>query len=409
MKTIATLFMGITAFFSSLFGSTQQHVITTQSAPILGQASTTQKTIQENLTEATDKPQIQAQTKNTSDKLITYQSDLGYEIQYPEKWTINSEILSDVTIFKNSGTVQIPSIVISKEDASSLEEWYTKKLIPEYKQIGETPVVKNITINNIKALDIRPKNEIEPCIRDVVLYHDGKIFRQNILQPCTYNDNDLDSIIFSFKFIQPKTTESEAVEYVKNDAKAVIVRKDVDLVNNEASSTLLRDFGWDNIEVIYTTEDKNKTYFFFYTNGEEWSPSCVPIEYLDIKEKVYVSSQLQYCIGMRYTSDLKKYMPFIIQEGKFDFKTLYLVNLEKETETIMYKKKNDSESLVAKCSEFGNYEAYRFFPDIEYLPKNRIRIGVYKNTGQDKIKCTKETQAHYEKIRDDIVDLTKFQ
>lgn len=167
-----------------------------------------------------------------------------------------------------------------------------------------------------------------------------------------------------------------------------------------------------NAEILYTTKAKNRIYFIRHSESDS-DPNCLNLQYLDTIENKYHNFDTQYCPRGVYTVSPKHEQstssPYFIQEGKFDFKNLYMLNLESATETIIYSIKNQNDSLVSGCYYMdGTWEFIGKLPYIEYINNNMIRIGVYKEIGKDEKQCTVDTQAKYEKIRDDIIDLSKF-
>jgi hypothetical protein len=177
------------------------------------------------------------------------------------------------------------------------------------------------------------------------------------------------------------------------------------IVNGDPIATISKDFPGQRI--IYTKKDKSKVYFALYreTGGQE----CVDLSYLDTIKSKYMNTKLDYCPGYDDSpvSEVikKQALPLLVQYGKFDSEKLYALNLETEKEIVIYLNKNDTESLIAKCTE-GMYD-FVYVQDIESTGNKQLRIGVYKEEGQRKENCLKEEK--YTKIRNDYIDLTKFQ
>lgn len=352
----------------------------------------------------------------TSEKQITYQSDLfGYEIQYPKEWTIHNDkgtIYLDDPLQKDSKNE--PSTVFSISvypfdpiKFNSIDQWVITYLTSNAKE--RSSIVKKV-FSGYEAREL-PQ---DTCGKNIIILHNGIVYLLRYVDRnftiCDSNLSAIDSVVSSFKLVEQKTKEDLAkVTFAPggNDTLNEIKESKTELVNNDPLATIEKDFGY-RVNPIYTTKNQKRSYFYFYERGEEWSPGCVNLFYLDTLEKKYSESKIDFCIGSRYTEDLIKMMPIIIQEGKFDFQNLYIANLETEKEVLAYKKKDPSESLTARCTEFGNFGNVLFLHDIEYLNNTRISIGVYKNVGQDTGKCTDNTKANYEKIRDDIIDLDKI-
>lgn len=194
-----------------------------------------------------------------------------------------------------------------------------------------------------------------------------------------------------------KFSEVRGGDVEQRESKTVII-------GNDPVATINNDFKY-GVTVVYTTKDKSKTYFALYkeTEGQE----CIYLNYLDTIKSQYFNTELNYCPGYGGSpiSDEAKNesLPFIVQYGKFHFDKLYALNLETGKEILVYSKKDDKESLIARCAE-GMYDL-TYAPDIESLGEKRIRIGVYKKTIDVDITkpCLKKKE--YQKIRDDIIDL----
>lgn len=167
-----------------------------------------------------------------------------------------------------------------------------------------------------------------------------------------------------------------------------------------------------NAEILYTTKAKNRIYFIRHSESDG-DPICLNLQYLDTIENKYHNFDTQYCPRGMYTVSPKHEQstnsPYFIQEGKFNFKNIYMLNLESATETMIYSNKNKNDSLISGCYYMdGTWEFIGYLPYIEYINSDTIKIGIYKEIGQDEKPCTVNTQAKYEKIRDDIVDLEQF-
>jgi hypothetical protein len=196
MKTIATLFMGITTFFSSLFGHTTQapHPATTEQ-PIITQGV----------------PQATSTNSTITQELETYHDNLyGFEIKYPKSLTLTgttSETLVALGICPATGDMCEEALSISIKNNGSVESWFTSEIQKGY--YGNThsaPRFKDTTINGVPAREILDKRESSdrggsPCYLTAI-YTKGKVF-----EICDNLKNDITQrIIDSFTIKQETTT-----------------------------------------------------------------------------------------------------------------------------------------------------------------------------------------------------------
>lgn len=185
------------------------------------------------------------------------------------------------------------------------------------------------------------------------------------------------------------------------------------VIKDNPEETIKRDQGpnaW-LVSIIY----KNKDRIYFIVGSEKVeSVSCGwwnKLYYLDIKEEKYHDTHIKYC-GNKITEDL---LPFVVQSDRdiytieYDPKvlsTLYAINFETGKEVMIYSRKNSEESLIKYCIvDNGDTRADEIVRDVTYTDGKKLKIGIYKDTGIDPCKEGYKS----EKIRDDIVDLTKFQ
>lgn len=200
------------------------------------------------------------------------------------------------------------------------------------------------------------------------------------------------------------TTEETEIDYGKVPNK--LLNTPVVLTNNDPIATIEQIGG----TVIYTTKDKSRMYFVICRETEG---GCYgkKYNYLDTKKAEYHNTDIDFNPGEEKLPSF----PYILPYGNFDYTNILIANVETGKIKTVYTKKENTESLRAKClsstvtDPTGNeHTVSDYKPDIEFTKDNQIRVGVYKNIGQDKRECTPSTQTKYEKIRDDIIDLTKI-
>ncbi len=163
-------------------------------------------------------------------------------------------------------------------------------------------------------------------------------------------------------------------------------------------ATIQQDFGG---YIVYTNKDSSKIYFVICKETQNGCNLAL-LNYLDTKEKRYHNTKYEYSSNSPITEG-----PLLIQTT--DFKEVRTLDLETGVEKVIFTRKNNLESLVSGCFWNNGGQDNDWLEDsfdIENLSNNRARIGIYKATGQDSQSCEKEIK--YEKIRDEIVDLSKF-
>lgn len=416
MNTIATFFAGIMAFVSSLFG---HHITPTPTSPTL----VTQQ--------VTSTSSIQIEASSTTDNLMTYHDKkYGFELQYSKPIYLDG--CSDGTVCLGMSRFEgdemgMTIFGISVRNFTSLDSWYSWQT-KEYKT---PPEFKNTTINNLPAKTILA--QIELYGKGTSCQLTGVLYQRKIFEICDGLNNEVSkNIIASIKF--PDSTSATSSEEVENTVGKVpkeILNTPVVLLNNDPVATIQSIGG----TVIYTTKDKNKIYFVQVPEKDGELP-CIDLQYLNLKEMKYGVINQGYCPRSMYSispkHDQNKELPLLIQEGSFDFSDtydqagtlnykksdLYVLNLETGEKTLLYSNKNLNESLIAGCYYIpATYEFLGSLPYLEYTDTKQLKIGVYKNIGQNSKPCKYDGKSGYsttikiegyEKIRDDIVDLTKI-
>ena len=233
--------------------------------------------------------------------------------------------------------------------------------------------------------------------------------------------------VTSTSSIQTQTTTTQEILNQSNENEEEYIP------NNIVKAVIKKTF--DDPVYIYVTKDKNVVYFI-KRSEKDGSLPCVDLEYFDIKENKFGVIKDGYCprsldsISPPY--DPKKILPLHIQEGSFNFRDtynkegilnkkdsdLYVLNLETRKRALLYSNNNPNESLIAGCYYLpATYEFLGSLPYLEYTDTNQLKIGVYKNIGQNSKQCKHDGKSgysnnikieEYEKIRDDIIDLKKI-
>ena len=418
MNTIAAFFAGLMAFVSGLFG---HQVTPTPTSPTL----VNQQVISTS--------SIQTQAISTTDNLMIYRDEkYGLELKYPKP--IYKDCCGENNMIVGLGMPSpsdeersINVIGISVRNYDSLESWYVWRT----KEQKNLPPVKDTTIDNLPAKMI--PTQAESYGKGTSCQLTGVLYQKKIFEICDSLNNEVSKkIIDSIKF--PDSTSAspnEEVESTVGNLPTEILNIPVVLLNNDPVATIQSIGG----TVIYTTKDKNKIYFIKLSE-KDGSLSCVDLQYLNINEKKYNVIKGGYCPRSMYSIspkyDPEKILPLHIQEGRFDFSDtynqagtlnyknsdLYGLNLETMKRSLLYSNKNPNESLISGCYYIpATYEFLGSLPYLEYTATNRLKIGVYKNVGQNSKPCKYDGKSgyaspikieEYEKIRDDIVDLTKI-
>lgn len=409
MQTIVTFFTGIMLFFSGLFGTTPHQVVVTPSVT----DSTSTQVVQTSATTSLSMPQVASSSQNFKTNVTGSQryhdNQYNFEIQYPSFLEVRANIgdiyLSDRTKTNEDGLQKI-IMGVDVIKAKSLQSWFQENIAPIYKTKGGPSSYEVITINGLEAWDLHFEVSQGFCSRRVAIYHNGMVFDIGGGASCDYDNAIINSIIASFTFSNKEDDRVfKTIDVIKSSNTTVI--------HNDPLATLKNDFKENSqlAQAVYTTKDKTRTYFTLHVlDGEKVEgvlPDCQLLNYLDIVKQKYHNTNVEYCPGAASDKELQENLPFVVQYNKFDLKSLYALNLETLVEKLLYTK-NNNESLAVRCTEFGNYEDYRYIPTTSYLGNKKISISVYKEVGQDTKPCTKETIGKYEKIRDDIIDLNKF-
>lgn len=346
-------------------------------------------------------------TISTLKNLATYHSDLyGFDLQYPKdlsvEYNLGAVFLHNLTQDKNKyHDTNEYVFAIFEVKAASLQDW----IAGNTSSGTSSPAFSEITINGNKAAQKIPTTDGD-CNREVAIYRNGIVFQMYMPNKnCADNEVTMNAIISSFKFAQQTVIPKDSLFMIDVPGVGSVLDSKTTIINNDPVATINHDLSEVHISIVYTTNDKSKTYFTMASYaGADVAPDCYQLNYLDTKEAKYHNTTLQYCPGYYSEAKLKQNLPFVVQYGKFDLKNLYALNLETATETIVYSKKNDSESLIAQCDFYGDYNPGMVpILDIEYLGDKHIRIGIYKEMGQN-VACP-AAPVKYEKIRDDIINL----
>ena len=159
----------------------------------------------------------------------------------------------------------------------------------------------------------------------------------------------------------------------------------------------------DDPYIFYITKDPKRFYFGIIP---ETLTKVIQLKYLDVN-KIEHDVDFDYDVKYLESGKQNEVGPDLIDISGFNSDNISEVkafNYDLGRALTIYDNKNKEESLIASCFN-GDYENNILHRDIVSLGGGKLRIGVYKNTGIDPCKEGYKS----EKIRDDIVDLTKFQ
>ncbi len=418
MNTLTSFFAGIMAFISSIFGQHAQvpvQPVVNQPVEQVTQVINSQNTqIQASTSVATTSVFVQKNNLKT-EKLVTYRNGLfGYEIQYPEKWTVRYDkgtVYLDDPFQKDiknepSTVLSISAHYFNVDYYRTLNDW-TKG--DGYMFFGNQPGQSTGSLNGKETRELI----VDKCGKYIAVLHEGVVFLfQYVDKGFVICKSDLDaigSVVASFKVVLPKTLQDIARTTFWLDgpySARLLEDNKTELVNNDLVATIKsRSYSYPS-NIVYTTKDKNKVYF---VNCKETFGGCAwtYLKYLDRVDGRYYSPTIPY------GNDVLQSGKYLVTHGYGN--KIFISDLEQGKGRFMYGK-NDSESYISACAvgDFGEES----LEDIEFTNDNRLRIGVYKNIGQgDNNKCSTDAVNQwkanlgpfkYEKIRDDYIDLSKF-
>ena len=409
MNTLTSFFAGIMAFISSIFGQHAQvpvQPVVNQPVEQITQIIPVQGT---NVSVATTAATITSLAVASSPETFSvfsktlYDTDVSFK--YPKGWNIvktsndsvaiydgfgeKSKIITRIDFFdsdkrrNNHVLTADMRFLLSKEDSlfSDLYKGSNSK-------VGRSEVYKNNSNNCFQIYEIQHTTPEDK--RRFVIFSDYD-------DTCTVNTEQIRKIL-------------ETVSFKQSDVSPENLKSSNPLLYFEEK---LNGKG----QTFYVNKDNSKVYF--YKNYEPlerplWKyPDYRQAEvgYFDIKTEKEYETSLIWDSSLNDVKDIKnKVYPYLTRDSFEKYNEIAVTDLDKERSYVAYRIKNENESLIAKCSSFGFEDNihYDVFSDIEYLGGSRLRVGVYKNSGQKSQHCNEDTIAKYEKIRDDYVDLTKF-